>query len=172
MKASAVTSTKRAALRVVRLEPADWADTWEDKPREGVAVGLRLVSDEEESFARKRASEAKGEVAALLPSVDAYNDALVAGIVGAALCSPNDVARDPGCLPIPVETARQALTSRALRRLYHELDAVASEASPSARHIEDEELVALVELLTDDEPKLTNRARRLLAAVLDELTEP
>jgi hypothetical protein len=164
-------SQQRPALRVVRLETGDWSDSWEDKPSVAVAVGLRLVSDDEESFARRKAADLGADVHGLLPSVDAYNDALVSCIVGAAMCSPNDISSEPECLPLPVETVRNALTSRAIRRLYHELDSLMSEASPAARHIEDDELVTLVEMIAEEPEKLSNRARRLLAAVFDDLND-
>ena len=167
MKASALAHEVRKPLRVVRLTPDDFATTWRSKPAAGVAVGLRMISDRDENTAR---SAALAVVEHPSLSVAEFNDALVAGIVGAAVCDPNDASRDPEPIPCPRDMVRVALSSAAIRRLYHEVDAMVAECSPSSRAATDEEIDDLVLLLEDHE--VTPRARRLLAAVLDELTEP
>lgn len=167
MKASALALETRKPLRVVRLTPDDFATAWKSRPAAGVAVGLRMISDHDENNART-AALAVVEHPAL--SVAEFNDALVAGIVGAAVCDPNDASRDPEPIPCPRDMVRVALSSAAIRRLYHEVDAMVAECSPASRAATDEEIDDLVLLLEDHE--VTPRARRLLAAVLDELTEP
>ena len=166
MKASAVASTKRKPLRVVRLEPDDFATAWQNRPERAIAVGMRLISDTEENVARAAAVEAVEHPAV---AVAEYNDALVAGIVAAAICDVNDAQRDPEALPCPRDMIRKYLTSKAIRRLYHDLDALVAEASPASRAATDEELDELADLI--DGGTMTTRARRLLAAALDELTE-
>ena len=170
MKASAIAAEKRPAPRTFKLEPSDFADTWGSRPPSAVAVGMRLISDAEESEARKVASEAAGALEAG-PAVrlDEYNDTLVAGIVGAALCDPNDLRRDPSEIPCPRDMLRSALTSRAIRRLFYEYDLLASDLSPAAPMADDDALVAIVEAIAEAPEALTSRARRLLAAVLDEI---
>lgn len=79
-------------------------------------------------------------------------------------------AADPEPIPCPRDMVRVALSSAAIRRLYHEVDAMVAECSPAARAATDDEIDDLVLLLEDHE--VTPRARRLLAAVLDELTDP
>lgn len=167
MKASAVAREVRKPLRVVRLTPEDFATTWKSRPAAGVAVGLRMIADIEENNAR---SAALAVVEHPSLSVSEFNDALVAGIVGASVCDPNDASRDPEAIPCPRDMVRHALTAAAIRRLYHEVDAMVAECSPASRAATDDELDELVLLLEDNE--VTPRARRLLAAVLDELTEP
>lgn len=167
MKASAVAREVRKPLRVVRLTPDDFATTWRSRPEAGVAVGLRMIADVEENNARS-AALAIVEHPAL--SVAEFNDALVAGIVGASVCDPNDASRDPEPIPCPRDMVRVALTAAAIRRLYHEVDAMVAECSPASRAVTDDELDELVMLIEDHE--VTPRARRLLAVVLDELTEP
>lgn len=167
MKASAVARDVRKPLRVVRLTPEDFATSWKSRPDAGVAVGLRMLSDQDENNARSAALDAV-EHPPLATSE--FNDALVAGIVGAAVCDPNDASRDPEALPCPRDMVRRALTASAIRRLYHEVDAMVAECSPSSRAATDDEIDDLVLLLEDHE--VTPRARRLLAVVLDELTEP
>jgi hypothetical protein len=171
MKASAVLSQRKPPLKVVRLAPEDFAGTWADRPREGIAVGLRLVSDADEAEARHLASETSRDVDGVLQAADEYNDQLVASIVGAAICDPNDDSRDPPALPIMRDMIRQRLTSRAIRRLYNELDVLAADVSPAAREAGDDEVAELAEFLADPDASISNRARRLLAEVLDELTD-
>lgn len=165
MKASAVAREVRKPLRVVRLTPDDFATTWGSRPTAGVAVGLRMIADIEENNARAAALEVVEHPAL---SVAEFNDALVAGIVGASVCDPNDANRDPEFLPCPRDMVRRALSAAAIRRLYHEVDAMVAECSPASRAATDEEIDDLVLLLEDHE--VTPRARRLLAVVLDELT--
>ena len=166
MKASAVASTKRKPLRVVRLEPDDFATSWKNRPERAIAVGLRLISDAEENVARAAAVEAVEHPAVATAE---YNDALVSGIVAAAICDPNDAQRDPDALPCPRDMIRRYLTAKAIGRLYHDIDALVAEASPASRAATDEELDELADLI--DGGNVTPRARRLLAAALDELTE-
>lgn len=167
MKASAVAQAARRPLRVVRIEPDDFATTWGSRPQGAVAVGLRMLADQDENNARAAALELVEHPAMAAAE---FNDALVAGIVGAAVCDPNDATRDPEPLPCPRDMVRRALTSAAIRRLYHEVDAMVAECSPASRAATDDEIDELVMLLEDHE--VTPRARRLLAVVLDELTEP
>ena len=171
MKASAVAAQRRPALRVVRLERDAFAASWGAIPEGAIAVGLRLVSDSEESQARRESAALASQAETLATRIDEYNDALVAGIVGAALCDPNDQAKPPRELPLPRDMARDAFTSQTLRRLFNELDVMAAEASPAAPSADDEDLVALVERLTAEDCRPSNRARRLAAELLREFEE-
>lgn len=171
MRASAVVARRRPALRVVRLAPGSFASTWGAAPEGEIAVGLRLVSDAEEGQARREAAASAESVEGPTGRLDEFNDALVAGIVGAALCDPNDQDKPPRELPLPRDMARDAFTSQTLRRLFNELDALASEASPAAPSADDEDLVALVERLTAEDCLPSNRARRLAAELLRELED-
>ena len=175
MRASALAKCKRPAPRVVVLEPSAFADTYGGKPAESVAVGLRTISDSEEQEARRFGDEAAEALqldrqASQLAVIDERNDATMAALVGAALCSPNDVTRDPEVLELPRAMVRVALTSRAVRHLYEELELLAADVSPASREATDDELLDLSDLLTEP-TGLTRRARRLLAAALDELTD-
>lgn len=169
MNASKAVVAKRPALRSVRLVPEDWATSWEARPREPVAIGLRTISDYEESVARREAAAQAEATTAGEIRPDEYNDALMAGVVAAAVCNPNDQTRDPAHIPTPAATLRQALTSRAIRRLFCEWEVMCADASPSAPHATDDDVEELLELLTDENLDLNDRARRFMAALLDEL---
>lgn len=173
MKASEVASQKRPALRVVRLVPEDWSSSWDARPKAGVAVGMRMISDADESQARKDAIEmaAALENATTDERLNEYNDALMAGVVACAICDPNDIASCFRELPTPQAHVRLALTSRAIRRLFCEWDVMAADVSPSAPHATEDDVAELIDLLLDEDRQLSNRALRFASALLEEIRD-
>lgn len=176
MRASALAKCRTPAPRTVVLEPSAFADTYGGKPKAAVAVGLRTVSDAEEQEARRAGEEAADALTegrtsfSPIALLDERNDAVMASLVGSALCSPNDVTRDPECIELPRAMARVALTSRAIRYLFEQLEALVTDVSPASREATDDELFELADILGDPQ-HLTRRARRLLAAALDDITD-
>jgi hypothetical protein len=177
VKASAI--PRRAPTVVVRLDPVDFADTYSQRPAGGVAVGLRTISDAQEAQAREEAARSAAhryeEVHDSEACVEEYNDALMAALVGASLCDPNDLAKDPDALPFPADTVRTALRGRTIRRLFQELELMRadSQARPEA---DDAALSRVAALLTSGvvaviDPTRAGRARRLAAAILDTLID-
>ena len=169
MKASAVRELKRPAIRTVIVKQDEWSSTWEGRPASDVAVGLRTISDAEESDSRRDATDSAAMSDVAETQLAEYNDALMAGVVASALCDPNDCSASPRELPEPHVNLRRVLSSGAIRRLFHEWEVMAADASPAAPHADDDEIAELIDLLLDDAQLLSDRARRLASALLDEL---
>ena len=182
-----MTTFKRAtqgslpASRTAMLYPSDFADSWEGKPTDAIVVGLRLLSDQEETVAKAGAAD---EAVKLYEEddlrIEAYNKLLVSAAVAQAVCDPNNV-RDPHpAIPMPEDNLGQILTAAAISRLFDELERLQVDQSVIFREATDEELRELAHLLTVDQPLAeldrvrSRRARRYVAFLLDELngTDP
>lgn len=167
----------------VLVPPDAFKDEWEDRPREKVAIGLRLVSHQDLQVARaqgrRRANEAFPNLddedgRELIFWSDAFNDALIAQIISAAICDPNDVHEmwEP-FKAAPEDMCRMFLTSDGLRLLYDAWERMRISVDPTQREATNEEAALLPALLAERGEGLGRvramRARRLLAFVLDEL---
>lgn len=168
-----------APMRVVRLEPSDVSDTWRSKTKSGIAVGLRLLSDADETSARQNAArEAAAENSAdIEATVEQYNSALRSHAVALAICDPNDVEKSHPLFPMAEDSVPEALTSRAITRLFDELEKLQIESSPLFPGADDEEVSVLGALLCGDEPltglppEIESRVRRYLGFALSELLD-
>src|SRR5512145_480009 len=172
MKASQM--PKRKPSVVVRLEPRDFADSWERRPAAGVAFGLRMLSDTAESAARRDAARHAVEMYLEVNDEDSrleeYNNALMANAVGAAVCDPNDIDKWPDSLPVPQDSIRTALTPAAIRRLFGEYmlaQAALCPGAPEATNDEIEELLDRIPDLDDMAPWRASLVRRLLHRALE-----
>lgn len=163
--------------KTLRLEPSDFSDTWKRKPDKGIVVGLRLLSDADETAVRQNAARLAAAEADTDTTVELYNSSLRSGAVALAICDPNDVERGHPVFPMAEDTVPEALTSRTITRLFDELEKLQIESSPLFLEATDEELRMLSVLLASDEPlsllpsEAASRVRRYLAFALSELLD-
>lgn len=137
--------------KVIALPPSAWADSREDKPREPVKIGIRLISDEDTQIARSAAAKIAVEFVATGSEDDriaAYNDALMRVAAEHGTCSPTN-AEEPFFMMGELEI-RQRLTPEGVRRIWHEIEALHAALNPSVAEIDDEGLAHLFALLHRD----------------------
>lgn len=142
------------APKTATIEPGDFASDWRNRPTQAFDVGLRLPSEDDVQIARTGADQA---LAALAlndneNAIDAWNDLLMARAVARCICNPLNVREDSPVFPLPEDTISQALTSRAIRRLFDEVERLTVEQSPLAPEATDEELVTLADAILSGEP--------------------
>lgn len=161
---------------VIALEPGHFADTWPDKPREAVPVGLRLVSEADYQTARAEAAKRAWEH---FPDedldederVDCFNDALAAWIVARGTTRPDDATKP--WLDMAHDNVQLALTTGGLRFLFDQITTLMLERSPLSPEATDKDLARLVEALRTGEAWAAasegpaRHARRLLRRVMD-----
>lgn len=175
----------RRAPRHVVLKPSDFADTWADKPSTEVAVGIRLLSENDYQTAKAEASRVverlytanDGGLRDHEKAAEAWDDALICWVVAIGTCNVNDV--QASYFPYANDVITLALTSRAIQRIYDAIDLLHLEESPATHEATDEELVALGEALAKGAEVLSSlkriearRARRLLGHAFATLLPP
>jgi hypothetical protein len=159
------------------LEPWAFADSWERKPSGNVCVGLRILSEAENTTARAEAATLARQ---LHPEggdeqTDCFNDALLRWLVATAVCDPNNVDS-----PAPVfgatdeELIRVAMTERGIRFVFDSLLKYQVETSPLYPEIGDDELGELSTLMLGGAadllpPGARSTAKRHLLFALDAL---
>ena len=126
---TAPTKQPRKALRRAVLPVTAFADTRPDKPDASVAIGLRLISDDDVTYANAAAdalahklyqdARNENELTSEEGFVQARNDALMRFCVARSACDVNDVTKD--YFPFGEDQVRTALTSEAVARLWDEL---------------------------------------------------
>lgn len=164
--------------RTLILEPWVFADDWEDKPRETVCVGLRLMSEADKSKARGEAEKLADELhrERNLNWLDAFNDCLIRQVAALGICSPNDVTKPFDLLTFAEEQVRIALTSRGAAFIFEAIQRYDIESSPLSPEITDEEIAELSGLLGSVcSDGFTPEQRRMLGHALDivrDATEP
>lgn len=172
-----IRAAKRAPILVRQIEPASFADTWSPRPKDAIAVGLRLLSAEDEQIARTQAAKRMADMAPGTTTddqIETYNEELIVNAVALALCDPNDVAARHPLLEFPEDQARQAFTPAALRMLFDEIERLQVTHSPVYAQASDEDLARLPGLLSrlvSLPAPAASRCRRLLRFVIDELDE-
>lgn len=163
--------------RVIMLPPSAWADHRTDKPREPVAIGIRLISEEDVQIARATAARIAVELVTVGGEDDrvaAYNDALCRVAAASGTCAPHD--SEQAHFPLGELEIRERLTPEGVRRLYQEVEALHIASNPSLPEIDDEGLAHLFALLDrnaiDALPREEAlRVRRLLELCRSELAE-
>lgn len=174
----AVQKTPRRPLAVVTLGPADWSDTWPDRPATSVAVGLSAFSEQNALTCLGEGVKCADE---LLPKashfdadwIDARNEALMLWAVTLSLCD----AADPGKTYLASQddqSVAMAFRPETIRHLWDELERATIARSPVRNPATDQELATLAELLTSaNVDKLVDgqalRLRKLASYMLDEL---
>lgn len=181
---SAIETRKPPSFVVV--PPNAFADEWSDRPSEKVAIGLRLIPQEDIDAARAQAAERANSMhkdVDLLEGdrfnaqlwLDAYEDALMTWIVARAMCDPNDALSSwEPFRSAPEDMTRQYLTSSGVTFIFDAWEAMRISADPVHPEISVDETSELVELLKTHLPHAGRiqaaRARRLLAFVHRELS--
>lgn len=142
------------APATAELRPEDFASDWPEKPVVPVLVGLRLPSEDDVQIVRKGADEATAALALSDPesAAHAFNDAVMARGVARSICSEHNVLEAHPVLPLAEDTITQALTSRAIRRLYDALERLQVEQSPLAPEASDDELAELSDRIVCGDP--------------------
>lgn len=167
----------------VVVPPSAFKSDWEDRPKDDLCVGLRLVSHQDIQVARAQARERAiqacpdldiGDAIDLQTFTDAYNDALMAHLVSQATCDPNDVTAPWGLIQAaPEDMVREFMTSDGLKLIFDKWESMRISLDPTQREASDDEVAALATVLAEHGPSLSlvkrARVRRLLAFVLDEL---
>lgn len=148
---AAATSAVRPPQRVETLPPSAWAETWADRPREPVKVGLRLVSDKTLEnavhFAEKHA-DARATHDDVW--VEQYNAALRRHALGQILCSPTDASR-PYFQGAPDILVGLALRPETMTFLWERFELLKIAASPLTTVGTNEDLIILASLIVDPE---------------------
>lgn len=162
--------------RVVVLRPSAFVATWQGRPVDEVAVGLRLLSHEETmTAAAEAAKEAVGGGREGDVAEERYRHALCCWTVGYALCDPNDASKP--YWPTGDEAVRSRLTPEATAHLFHELELAHVAESPTRPEAGPEDVAVLAGLLATEGPLSAlsegkaRRVRRWLGFVLSELTD-
>ena len=149
------TSEKRKPDRVVVLTPEMFAFDWKKRPTAEVALGLRVISEQEVQSGKAEASKHMFKLYGTdggLPLLDmdkaweCWNDTWLAYAIGRAACDPNDA--DKQYFPYAQDEASRALTSAGLRRLWDEYCLI-HRGIGERPTITDEELLVLVKSLVN-----------------------
>ena len=163
--------------RVVELLPTSWAETWAERPKDTIRVGVRTIPDAAKDRCRDEAarealaaSGGAGEESAIF--VETYNAALMRAAVAVSLCHPDDVSRD--AWDVQASVIRHGMTSATVARLYDEVEMHEITTSPTAHLASDEAILAAFEAIRAGAlgalPAGSARSvRRLLGAVAEAL---
>lgn len=167
-----VVEKRRAPGKTIILPLSVFADEWSGKPSAPVCVGLRQMSEGDKTKARGEAERLADEVHKRGGDgwVDCYNDALMRQVAALGICDPNDVNKASEILPFAEEEVRFALTSHGARYIFEELQRYEVEVSPLEREATDEELEHLGRLIRDHASAIAPTHRRLLRAILEEIS--
>jgi hypothetical protein len=175
---------KIPAAKTFLIEPQHFAATWENKPVEGILLGIRVPSEKDVQGARTEAIKIAraAQVEDDDPDVDtirlhAFNDAIMALAVSSAICDPRDVTANHPFFDMPDELVPLALTPKTIQHIWDLTESLHVEQSPVFAEITPEEEVRLIQALSEDDPYdgidrvAAMKARRFLKLALDILEE-
>jgi|SRR6478609_3394137 len=175
---------KIPASKTFLLEPKHFADTWSNKPVEGILIGIRVPSEKEVQGARTEAIKVatNAQVEDDDPNADevriqAFNDSLMSLAVASALCDPADVMSPHPFFELADEFVPMALKSKTIQYIWDLIEQLHIEQSPIFAEITPEEELMLIGLLSEDDPYAkinkiqAKKARRFLRFALDILEE-
>jgi hypothetical protein len=168
----------------VVLEPSDFGDEWQGRPKGPVALGLRRLSAAQDQgaqeMARRDLLERPEDAAPLTEDerVDLYNEFVIVRFVARALCDPNDARKPCDLFAAPDVEIPKALRSETIKRLWHTLEREVVGTSPVYREATDDEMVELsqacaagAEWALGLPPSREARVRRFAAFLLDEMVQ-
>lgn len=173
------TNGKVPAAKTFLIEPKHFADTWENKPLDGILLGIRVPSEADVQGARTEALKmARG---ALVDDdsdrVQVFNDTLMCCAVASAICDPNNVSAHHPFFDMAEDMVPLALTPKTIQYIFDLIEALHVEQSPVFQEITLEEEARLADILTQDAPYAgvervaAMKARRYLRMALDILEE-
>lgn len=145
--------------RIHRIPLEHFADTWGNRPKSAIVVGLRRLSESDEQSAYRDAGREAGEALEGFERetedvrhdrfIDAFNESFMRICCGRAVCDPNDMAREHESLPLAEDTLSRALTRRGLEQLWAAVEALFVETSPVYPEATDAELEQLAWSILD-----------------------
>jgi hypothetical protein len=174
---SSANNGPRPAPKVIELPPSAFADDWDNRPSEPMRVGLRLIAEGDIERARASALVRAQETIAEggQDRVDAFNDAIMRLVIARATCMPDDV-REP-FFNLPEEDVQAALTTDAVKLLWHEYDVLKVESCTYLPEADEDDLVDLSVALLDQDAwgaltvEKSKRLRRIARHMLEELDQ-
>jgi hypothetical protein len=172
------------------MQPEFFAESWGRRPTGAFDVGLRVPSEQEYLNASAEAEAAQAEaIAKALKDpecsdaraeelgVRAHNQKLVTFCVARGVCNQHNVMLPHPYFELPDDEIPLALKSKAIERIFDEIERLAIDQSPVFPEATELELLELAELLATDDPfenvpsVKRSRCRRYLKLVLDSLRE-
>lgn len=172
-----IASTGRKPDIVVDFPTNGWADEYEERARDVVVMGLRRLPQREIDTARAEAARHAWQMHPVRDDEDAriecYNDALIRWAIGRALCRPDD-AHLPWFEGGQEDVVAEAFNVHGLRYIWHHLEFLSAQHSPSVREATDEDVQRLAKRVADGGISSLGRksqglVRRYIGAALDEL---
>lgn len=162
--------------RTFELLPEHFAASYERKPVAKITIGLRVPSESEsrsiETEATKTAAQADGDMEEKL---EVYHRSLFTFYAARGICNPHDVTAPHPLFEMPEDMLPLALTPRAIKRLFDEIERLHVDQSPLFPEATPVEVSELADRLGDsvalDLVPLPQRMRalRYLRFVLDTL---
>lgn len=143
---------RQPPLRTVPLEPSAWAETYAERPKTRVSIGLRLISEADEQAARGDAGQhawryVPGEMNDEVHEerVQAFNDALMRVAVARGTCRSDDVTTP--FFVLAEDQIADALRGETITMLWDELIRLRAEHSPLSPEITTDESLRLSSLI-------------------------
>lgn len=177
--ANARATNQRIPLRHVVLHLNAFVDDWQEKPEGGeIALGLRKVSDGDTQTARAEAAKFAIEMHDDREGqIESFNDGLMRWMVVRGTCDANDVTQNAPLFDGSEENVRNALTSKAIRYIWDEIERFHIETSPLVPVASNEDMIAFAELVK--RPELLDllsagaalRIRKLIGFCLSDMAE-
>jgi len=177
-------TAKIPASKTFLVEPQHFADTWSNRPIEGILLGIRVPSEHEVQGARTEAIKAatNAQVEDDDPNaeevrIQTFNDTLLSLAVSSAICDPNDVTSVHPFFELADAMVPMAFKSKTIQYIWDLVEKLHVEQSPIFAEITPAEEVKLIQLLSEDSPYLgvnpikAMTARRFLKFALEILEE-
>lgn len=139
---------------VLKVGPEEFSSEW--KGATNIAIGLRMLSFEEdrvaEKLADKRLRESLNEGRELDEALAERNSFILSWVVARGICDPNDRTKGHPAFEYAEDQVPRAFTSGAIARIFDELEKLRVETSPLFAEANDEDLAALSDFLGIKEP--------------------
>jgi hypothetical protein len=173
------TNGKMPAAKTFRIEPQHFADTWENKPIDGIELGIGVPSEADVQGARIEAIKVarNASVDEDEDRIQIFNDTLMCCAVASAICDPNNVSAPHPFFDMAEDLVPLALKPKTIQYIFDLVEALHVEQSPVFAEISPEEETRLSDILTQDAPYAgieriaAMKARRYLRMALDILEE-
>lgn len=166
-------TTKARAVEV--LPSSAFADSYVDRPRDKVRMGLRTVSENENATAQRMAARSAWEDHPakddLELRVEAFNDYLMTNVLARACVAEQDISK-LYFAPAPEDLIRVALTAGGIRHLWHAYQRMVTTESPLSPELDDEGIGALsaaLGCLGQLDVSTQARVRRLAYAISEDM---
>lgn len=145
------TAAKRKAPRTFTLLPEHFADTFGNKPKGAIELGLRVPSENEIFNAQVEANRAAGTDGDANAEL-VRGSKLLSFVVARGICSPHDVTEPHPFFELPEDQVALQLKSSTIKRIYDEIERLVVEQSPVFAEATRDECRDLIDLLEVDDP--------------------